>query len=192
MMGTMAAAYGWPSAALSQEDTPDEAVFAFAGRYTSAYFDRSFVPFSAAYENNFVLGGGYQRFFAEPLPDWHLGAEVGVALRGGVVVSSEIWAGAVARYDGFHLGENLRISPSFTFGLSAVSNPIGIEADRAQARHADPTVLFFLAPEVSLATMDNPDTEFFLRLHHRSGAWGTLGDMADGANAQVVGIRHRF
>jgi len=179
-------------AALAQDQAHDDAVFAFGGRYTDAYFDRSFVPLSASYENNVVFGVGYQKFFAEPMPDWHLGAEVGVALRGGTVVSGEVWAGAVARYDGFHLGENLRVSPSFTFGLSAVTNPIGKEAERAQQRQGDPSVLFFLAPEISFASLDKPDTEVFVRLHHRSGAWGTLGDMGDGANAQVIGIRHRF
>jgi hypothetical protein len=187
------AVLGLPSvSAFAQEPGPDEAIFVFAGRYTDAYFDRSFMPLSASYEDNFVLGAGYQKFFAEPLPDWHLGAEVGAAFRGGMDVSGELWAGAVARYDGFHLGENLRISPSFTFGLSAITNPIGKEARRAEQRRGDPSVLFFLAPEISFASLDHPDTELFVRLHHRSGAWGTLGGMGDGANAQVIGIRHRF
>lgn len=177
---------------MAEDKAPEDAIFIFGGRYTDAYFDRSFMPFSASYEDNFALGAGYQHFFAQPLSDWHVGAEVGVAFRGGVVVSGEVWAGAVARYDGFQLGENLRVSPSFTFGLSAITNSMGIEAQRAAERQADPSVLFYLAPEVSFSRVDNPDTELFLRLHHRSGAWGTLGNMGDGANAQVIGIRHRF
>ncbi len=139
-----------------------------------------------------MLGAGYQTFFAEPLPDWHLGAEIGAAFRGGSGLSGEIWGGAVARYDGFRLGEDLRVSPSVTFGLSAITDPMGIEADRAQQRQANPAVLFYLTPEVSFSSVDNPATEVFFRLHHRSGAWGTLGGMGDGANAQVLGVRHRF
>ncbi|MCS6760226.1 MAG: hypothetical protein MO852_15830 [Candidatus Devosia euplotis] len=92
----------------------------------------------------------------------------------------------VARYDGFHLGENLRLSPSITVGLSAVTNPIRVEAEQAQRLNADPTLLFFIPPEISAAALDNPDTELFARLQHRSGAWVTLGGMSDGANAQVV------
>lgn len=189
----MAALCTLSPAAAAESRTPDEAVFAFGGRYVDAYIENSLVPFGVNYENNFVVGAGYQKFFGEPLPDLHLGVETGVALRGGAnVISGEVWAGAVARYDGLHLGENLRISPSITFGLSAITNPIGVEAERAQHLNADPSVLFFMAPEISVAALDHPDTEIFVRLQHRSGAWGTLGGMSDGANAQVIGIRHRF
>lgn len=177
----------------AQADTPDQTVFAFGGRYVNAFIEHSLVPFGVNYENNYVVGAGYQKFLVEPLPDLHVGVETGVALRGGDGgISGEVWAGAVARYDGFRLGENLRISPALTFGLSAITNPIGIEAERAHDLQADPTVLFFMAPEISVASLDHPDTEVFIRLQHRSGAWGTLGGMSDGANAQVVGIRHRL
>ena len=180
-------------AAEASATLPDQAVFAFGGRYVNAYIENSLVPFVANYEDNFVLGGGYQQFVLEPLPQLRLGLELGVALRGGAgIVSGEAWGGAVARYDGFHLGENLRVSPSITVGLSTITNPIGVEADRARTLNADPTLLFFMAPELSMATLDNPDTEYFIRLQHRSGAWGTLGGMSDGANAQVLGVRHHF
>lgn len=188
----LAGSFSLPSAASAQDAALDDAVFGFAGRYVNAYIGGSLVPISARYEDNFVLGGGYQKFVAEPLTDLHLGLEAGLALRGGVIVSGEAWLGAVARYDGFHLGENLRISPAITVGLSAVTNPIGIEAERAQRRNADPSLLFFMAPEIAVSTVDNPDIELFYRVQHRSGAWGTLGGMADGANAQVIGMRYRF
>jgi hypothetical protein len=35
-------------------------------------------------------------------------------------------------------------------------------------------VLFYLAPETNFALVDHPETELFLRLQHRSGAWETL------------------
>lgn len=178
--------------AMAEPKARDQAVFAFGGRYVDAYIEHSLVPFVANYEDNFVLGAGYQKFLAEPMTDLHLGVEVGVALRGGIVASGEVWMGAVVRYDGLRLGENLRISPAITGGFSAITNPIGVEAERAQQRDGDPSLLFFMAPEISIATLDHPDTELFYRLQHRSGAWGTLGGMADGANAQVVGIRHHF
>lgn len=192
LFALVTALFNFTTTASGQDRDIDQAVFAFGGRYVNAYIEHSLVPFAANYEDNFVLGGGYQNFLWQPLPDLHLGAEIGLAWRGGTVSSGEVWAGAVARYDGLHLGENLRVSPAITVGLSAITNPIGVEAERAQRRNADPTLLFFMAPEVSVATLDNPDTELFVRLQHRSGAWGTLGGMADGANAQVFGLRHRF
>jgi len=170
----------------------DQAVFAFGGRYVDGYFEHALAPLVADYEDNVVLGAGYQKFLAEPLPDFHLGVEAGLALRGGQQASGEVWAGAVARYDGWTIGEQLRISPAFTFGLSAVTNSIGVEAERAADRHADPGLLFYLAPEINLSAPDNPDTELFYRVQHRSGAWGTMGDMFDGHNAQVIGLRHHF
>tara|TARA_R110002051_G_scaffold264083_1_gene323996 strand:- start:63 stop:662 length:600 start_codon:yes stop_codon:yes gene_type:complete len=192
VLSLFGAMLGFSSTAIAQEPAPDQAVFVFAGRYVDAYIEQSLTPFSANYEDNFVLGGGYQQFVLEPLPALRLGAEIGMALRGGTSISGEVWAGPVLRYDGFRLGENLRVSPSLTVGLSAVTSPIGVEAERAQRRNGDPTLLFFMAPEISVSTLDNPDTELFYRLQHRSGAWGTLGGMADGANAQVIGLRHRF
>lgn len=188
-----AATLSFSGVALAQQAPDrDQAVFAFTGRYVDAYIEHSLTPFLANYEDNFVLGGGYQQFVLEPLPDLHLGAEIGLALRGGTAASGEIWVGPVLRYDGLRLGDNLRVSPSLTVGLSAVTGPIGVEAERAQRRNADPTLLFFMAPEISVSTVDNPDTELFYRVQHRSGAWGTLGGMADGANAQVIGIRFKF
>ena len=180
-------------AALAQpEPARDQAAFAFTGRYVNAYIENSLTPFIANYEDNFVLGGGYQKFLFEPLPDLRLGAEIGMALRGGTSTSGEIWAGPVLRYDGLRLGDKLRLSPSLTVGLSAVTGPIGVEAERAERRNGDPTLLFFMAPEIAVSTLDNPDTELFYRVQHRSGAWDTLGGMADGANAQVFGIRFKF
>jgi hypothetical protein len=37
-----------------------------------------------------------------------------------------------------------------------------------------------------------PNTELVFRIQHRSGAYGTLGAMKEGNNANVIGIRQRF
>lgn len=170
----------------------DQSVFFFAGRLTGEFFDHSLVPFATNYEDNFVGGVGYQKFLFEPFNNLHLGVEVGLAGRFGQSFSGEAWAGLVTRYDGFVINDFVRISPSITFGLSTVTNTIGIEGTRHAQHGGNPHLLFFMSPEFSFTLMDHPEHEVFYRLHHRSGAWGTLGGFADGANAHTVGYRFNF
>ncbi|WP_430252377.1 hypothetical protein [Neorhizobium sp. DAR64860/K0K1] len=145
----------------------------------------------ANYESNTLLGLGYQ-VFPYQIGAFNLGLEAGLAGRFGRNASGEVWGGAVGRYDALGLG-SVRISPSFTFGLSHVTqSQKGRERDHEQKRDGDARTLFYLAPEVSFARDTAPDTEVFWRLHHRSGAWGTLGDMHGGSNANVIGVRSRF
>ena len=169
----------------------DRDVFFFGGRMTSAPFGQSFNPFNPWYENNFIVGGGYQQFpFRFPY-DFRLGVEAGLAGRFGDGNSLEVWGGGVIRYDGFTIGD-VRISPAFTAGMSAVSGPIGVERAREAEHKGDNHVLFYLGPEISLSLVSNPNWEVFVRGQHRSGAWGTLGNMGDSGNADVVGLRFKF
>ncbi|SFZ85761.1 hypothetical protein SAMN02983003_2931 [Devosia enhydra] len=177
---------------LVQPDPYDRAVFFFGGRFHSDYFGGSFNAFGAPYETNYVLGGGYQHFF-QNWGDFRLGAEGGLALRfgEGEPTSLEAWGGVVGRYDGFVIGNTIRISPSMTFGLSAVTDTIGMETVRASWIESDVPVLFYLGPEISISSLDNPNLEAFWRVQHRSGAWGTIAHI-DGSNANTVGVRWKF
>jgi hypothetical protein len=183
------------SPALAQDDpTRDQSVFGFVGRFHTGHMEHILNPtgpLNLDYENNFVLGGGYQQFYLEPWEDVRFGWEAGVALRGGDdPVSGEVWAGLVGRYDGWRIGD-VNISPSVTFGLSAITDTIGIETDRV-AEGANPHLLFYIAPEISASIGENAQTEVFFRVQHRSGAWGQLGQMGDGHNANAIGVRYKF
>lgn len=169
----------------------DRAVFFFGGRFHEDYFGGSFNFPNAPYEDNYVLGGGYQHFF-QNWGEFRLGAEGGLAMRfgEGEPTSLEAWGGVVGRYDGFVLG-SLRIAPSITFGLSAVSGTIGVETERASWIDSNVPVLFYLGPEISFSTLENPNLEAFWRIQHRSGAWGTIAHI-DGSNANTLGVRWKF
>lgn len=169
----------------------DQNVFIFAGRYDEDHAIDSVVPFHVDYENNYVLGGGYQKFFFEPLKDMKVGLEAGVAARIADPFSGEIWGGGVIRYDGFVLGNDWRVSPALTFGLSAVTSSFGTEEARRALTDGNASLLYYLGPEISIGKVGG-DNEFFYRIQHRSGAWETLNHMGDGANAQVIGFRHKF
>ena len=171
--------------------TEDQKIFVFGGRMGESTMDRMLFPFTADYEDAIILGGGYQQYFAEPFDDFKVGLEVGAAIRTGPQTTGELWAGTVGRYDGWVIDDTVRISPSLTFGISAVTDTMGIEAEREQADRLSGDILFYLSPEISFATMDNPQSEVFWRLHHRSGAWNTFGGGGT-ANATTIGIRTSF
>lgn len=62
---------------------------------------------------------------------------------------------------------------------------------------ANPTLLYFFAPEFDFSTPSLPNVEFVVRLQHRSGckAYGflpILGNMEESYNAAVAGFRYRF
>lgn len=163
----------------------DEAFFGFAGRMMAEVYN----PFGG-WEDNYYLGAGYQRLWGDP-DGFRYGGEVGVTGRIGPESSLEGWAGVVGRYD-WTLGP-VRAGLSMTFGLSAITNTlVGRERESEEFHDGNAALLFYLAPELNLSLAEYPETELFLRLHHRSGAWETLGDMAAGADAGVVGLRWQF
>jgi hypothetical protein len=180
----------------------DRDVFFFGGRFHDGYFTQSFIP-TANWENNYIVGGGYQQFFSR----WgvaRFGFEVGAADRFstdakpayGATNSGEVWGGLVTRFDGWDVGP-VHITPSLTAGVSVVSGLIGVEAQRNAQPHGDRLsndgrFLFYLGPEVafSMPTID-PNLEVFWRAQHRSGGFGSIAEL-DGSNADVVGVRWKF
>lgn len=187
-----------------------QSVFGFAGRTDSGNLGSTFVYGAGAPErifyDNYIVGGAYQRDFFQFNSGLLVGAEVGLADRFGhysiccdtivysnsVVHSAEFWTGASFRTQGIALFDAVRISPGFVFGLSLISNPIGQEGEHQIAHQGSAKVLFYLGFDLAFALAKLPDTELVFRIQHRSGAFGTLGAMKEGNNANVVGIRQRF
>lgn len=169
----------------------DQKMFVMGGRMGQSDMGEMLNPFTAVYEDTLVFGAGYQRYFFEPFDHLKVGLEVGAALRVDKQITGEGWAGIVGRYDGWILADRLRLSPSLVFGGSVVTQTIGIEAEREAQDGLPGDILFYLSPEISLSTLDNPHSEVFWRLQHRSGAWNTFGGGGT-ANATMLGIRTSF
>jgi opacity protein-like surface antigen len=172
----------------------DRNVFFFGGRFQSHWFWDTFEPFTLPYEDNYFIGAGYQEFFLRT--DWSVtfGAEVGVGARISFTddpSSAEIWAGGVAKFDGFDIFDRFHVTPSLTLGFSHVTAPIGIEAERAKNAPKSPSVLIYMAPELAVNAIDQPDLEYFFRIQHRSGGLGAIMDF-DGSNAATLGVRLKF
>ncbi len=177
-----------PALAQSGEDR-NENVFVMGGPFSTGYFGDTILFWQDHYESNFFAGVGYQRFFYE-YQSFKLGVETGFGLRLGSPSSAEIWGGAVARLTEFNVGDFV-IAPSVTFGLSVVTDTIGVETQRAQQLGHDVPVLYYLSPEISISNINTPEWEAFGRIQHRSGGFGTIADI-DGSNAAVLGLRYKF
>jgi hypothetical protein len=169
----------------------DRSVFFFGGRFHTDWFSDGANPFGLEWEDNYVLGAGYQ----QTLLDWHdvrIGGEIGIAGRFGTSASAEFWGGGFIRFDWFTLGDTVRISPALTAGLSIGTGAVGVEAERAAAMGLGQVPLMvYLGPEINLSLVDHPEWEVFWRLHHRSGGYGWIAQF-DGANAVTAGFRYKF
>jgi hypothetical protein len=155
--------------------------------------------------DNYIVGGAYQRDVWRWGPII-FGLEVGVADRFGryescckppvrsdsVLHAGELWGGFVMRSEGLLLFNKVRLAISSTTGLSAITKAIGREREREVTLDANPRVLFYWGPELTLSHVSMPNVELVMRLHHRSGAGKTLGGLNEGYNAWVGGFRFRF
>lgn len=188
------AAIAQTSAARVTADGFDRNVFLFGGRFQSHWFWDTFEPFTLPYEDNYFVGAGVQQFFLHT--DWSVsfGAEAGMGARISFTddpSSLEVWAGAVARFDGFDLFDRFHVTPSLTLGLSHVTAPIGVEAKRGRTAPKPTDLLVYMGPELAINSLDQPDLEYFFRIQHRSGGLGLIMNF-DGSNAATMGVRLKF
>ena len=187
-----------------------QSVFLFAGRtaqsdiWSTAIFNLNHPSWKRNYDN-YIVGGAYQRDFLAVAGGLLIGGEVGLADRFGYYKvccypaiatrdlnhSAEVWAGVSLRHEGVTFFDRVRFSPGLVVGMSAISSPIGQEALH-QVQGTSARMLFYLALEGALSLAERPDTELVLRLHHRSGLYGTIGGLKEGNNANVLGLRQRF
>jgi hypothetical protein len=169
---------------------PPNGVLLFAGQFTTVDITRSFLP-TAPHESNYIAGGAYERDFFQQ-GGFALGTEIGAAERFGMGSSFEGWVGLNVRYTALVFLNTVRVIPGLTFGFSAITRPVGIEADREAAAQGNAKLLGYLGPELAVSFVNFPNLELVYRLQHRSGAGGTFGKLSDTANANVFGIRLRF
>jgi len=185
-----------PSRALSQAASraPTQAlrtdsVLVFGGAFSKGNLGQSLNPFHP-HESNYLVGAAYGRDFVNLDWGFALAGEIGFAARfGDDRGSSEFWAGPALRHRGISIGNLLVLSPTLILGLSVVTAPIGIETDRESAHRGNASLLFRFSPELALRFNAWPNFELVYRIHHRSGLYGVLGDLKEGSNAHVIGLR---
>ena len=199
----------------TRTSSPIDSVFFFAGRLSTSNMGSTLTfntiavdtTLIAPYYDNYIVGAAYQRRFRELGSGFVLGGEIGVADRFGhyavccniqTVTSSdirhsgELWFGPTIRYESFVLFDQLRITPGLTAGFSLTTNSIGIERGRELSGNGNGRFLGYLGTELAFSSVSMPNLELVFRLHHRSGALRLLGNMMEGYNANVVGLRYWF
>ncbi|MDQ0323470.1 hypothetical protein QO002_005676 [Pararhizobium capsulatum DSM 1112] len=107
--------------AQAQNNDIDQAVFVFGGAMVDADMLYAANPFGSTSADLPIVGLGYQLFPAR-MGSFKFGLEAGPAGRFGGHPNAEFWGGLVGCYDGFEIGDAVRISPAFTFGISYVTH----------------------------------------------------------------------
>lgn len=174
----------------------DRDVFFFGGRFQHDWIWDTLLVTASHYEDNYVVGGGYQQFFTGKWAGFRLGAEFGLAARISNTSdpsSGEVWYGYVLRHDGIVIGDTIRIAPAISTGFSMVTDLIGIERVRAgwYPDNGPVHLLFYLGPEINVTSTAFPKWELFFRIQHRSGLYGTIAKV-DGSNGATLGVRYKF
>lgn len=168
-----------------------ESLFIFGGEFTKASMGKSLNVFNVTDDDKYILGLGYQRF-PWLVHDIYCGWEVGTASRFSGDYSHEFWFGAVIRHRGVTIADRVTATMALTAGFSMVTDTMGQEAQRVEARRGDGTFLYYLGPEIILSHPCQPNFEIFYRLHHRCGGGLSLGNLREGYNANTLGIRWKF
>ncbi|TIO10829.1 hypothetical protein [Mesorhizobium sp.] len=168
-------------------------IYVFSGVFATGSFGDTINVFGTDYTDSYMIGAAYGRDFADVGAGFVLGGVTGAAIRFGEEddTSGELWAGMRLRHQGLVIGD-LAIAPALTAGFSAVTGPTEIERNREIRYDGDASFLGFIGAELSFRVRQAPNVELVYQLHHRSGADGTFGDMKEGSNANVLGIRYRF
>lgn len=163
----------------------------FGGVFAEGSFGNT--VFTPDFTDNYLAGVSLGRDFYDLGAGFMLGGVVGTALRFGDDddTTGELWAGVRLRHQGLVIGD-LVISPGLVVGLSAVTGPTEIERKREIHYDGDASFLGFIGPEIALRLRQAPNFELVYQIHHRSGADGTFGNMGEGSNASVLGLRYRF
>jgi hypothetical protein len=192
LLGLLTVASLWCHAAAAQDASKKNAILLFSGPLIRGDFGEASVPFAGGFDGGYVFGAAYSRHFHDLKWGFNFGGEIGLAGRFHDRDSSgEFWGGVSIGHRGVTLG-NFTVAPKLVAGVSAVNRPVGAEVARQIRSGGDATVLFYLGPELAFSHSAYPNIELVYRLHHRSGAGKILGNLREGYNANVIGIRYKF
>lgn len=164
-------------------------VTAFGGVLLDNTFDEVLLqPWRIDTESAQIAGIAASARLAEPVRGLELGLEGQLARHFGDQTHWEVNAPlATARWTRFPWSGTVETGAAFGLGLSVTSETPALEV--ANEGDSQPLMAYWMI-ELSAGPPD-ADWEVVGRLHHRSTAFGIFGDDG-GANALVLGLRHRF
>ncbi len=163
-------------------------------------------PFKPAWKYNFgdsVLVGGALSYRMLNYQDiWSIEGEIGAGQRFGALHQTEGWVALYARWSWFPWNHVVRTSVAISTGLNYASSATDFEIFWTPGNQS-PRLMHYLSPEITFALPQAPDSEFLIRLHHRSGGgyfWkdnvpvygGIFRGAEGGAQYLAFGLRQRF
>ena len=164
------------------------AVSGFGGILLDNDYQDIFVPGRLQFENSYLVGVAGSARVARPFDGLDIEIEAQLVRHAHAQTHWELNAPIVtARWTAFPWDDYVDTSAAFGLGLSVTS-----ETPRLEVRNvgeSQPLMAYWMF-ELAFAVPPD-DWELIARLHHRSTAYGTFGDNG-GANALVLGLRHRF
>lgn len=157
--------------------------------WTTNFVDLSMVGITASHRFGTLdeLAGSDLGFMGEHVD---IEAEAGAAYRFGEEEQGEFWTSLYFRYDGFPWNDWVYTTAAINTGLSILTETSEFERDRSDGQSS--RVLHNFSPELTFADPDNKNIELVLRLHHRSGIFGTIDGTWSGSTFVDTGIRVRF
>jgi len=182
------------------ETDPLWSVFVFGGMSAEAknygLVGLMVMPWSATYGRNDFAGGAVSRRMGRlDSTGFVFDFEVGGGERWGKnFSSSEEWFALYVRYDRFPWNHVLFTTVGLNTGLNYVEKVSPVELDSCIGK-GNPNcarLLHNLSPEITFASPKNPNSEFVIRWHHRSGIWGLMDNVWGGSNTLTGGFRQRF
>jgi hypothetical protein len=117
--------------------------------------------------------------------------EIGIGQRFGQQNETEVWAALFFRYHGFPWDKYVITTIAASTGLNWASDVSEVEQERAHDGEGSQLMHYF-APEVTFALPSAPNSQLFLRMHHRSGVFGLVSDAWGGAQYGTIGVRIWF
>lgn len=165
----------------------------FYGVYTPDTFSSIFIrPWDKRFENLHYVEANYTRRLLTLWDALDLEVEAGVGMRFGDVQGFAGHAALAARWTDFPWNDVVKTTFGVAFlGPSYVSEFTGSEVKESAGGSGEHWLNYF-SPEFTFADPEKPETEFLVRVHHRSGMFHLLGNEDGSTNFIGVGMRRRF
>lgn len=173
----------------ARADLAPDAILAWQGLYSPDDTSDLLLRFPPSFEDSTVTVLGLGWTVAEPGPNTALEFEVNTGTHWGDQDHVEINAAPLVRWRTFPWDQGVDTSVAFGLGLSyAFEDPV-LEAGKEGGPEQ---WLAYMAIEVTAALPQAPQWELVGRLHHRSGVFGTFGDVSGASEFLGLGVRYRI
>lgn len=119
--------------------------------------------------------------------------EFGIGKRFGDMNAAEFWVAIVVRWTAFPWNDTIKTSIALSDGPSLATQVDRNERALNDGQNPTASILLnYFSPEITFALPQYPDYELLFRFHHRSGIFGLINNVHEGAQYATAGFRFHF